>query len=308
MTRVLQNKKIVYLLMSMLVFLWGFDYIAAKAALATIQPLTLVFTKYFIAILILLPVRLFRKKKFPLKKRDIKILVTCSIFGQLLYFACEYNAMSYLPISIITIILALVPLLSIILEAMIMKKRPGAVIIIGIIISIIGVGMVIDIDISELSSGRWIGYALAFGAVICWNVYNFMTKKLSGKYGTFDLAFMQILCSMLLLLPYAIFNLPTVEQLSPIVVMGMVYLGLINTLVGFFIYIIGIAVIGPTPCALFSNFLPLTAAMFAWIFYGETLSALQLLGGAIVIAASSVVIWQKGKTLHIGIGSDIIDS
>lgn len=40
------SKKVIYILMTLLVFLWGLEFIAAKAALDAIKPLSLVCFKY----------------------------------------------------------------------------------------------------------------------------------------------------------------------------------------------------------------------------------------------------------------------
>jgi drug/metabolite transporter (DMT)-like permease len=101
-----------------------------------------------------------------------------------------------------------------------------------------------------------------------------------------------------MVLPYTIANLPDVETVSSNVIFGILYLGIVSAFIGFLIYINAIDVIGPTPCALFSNFLPVTSTFFGWLLLNEYVSGMQLLGGAIVIASGAIVIWQKGKDDH----------
>lgn len=291
----LRNKKVAYCLMGFLVFIWGFEYVAAKAALNNIDPLNLVFYKYLIAAIVLFAIRTVQGKRFTFKKKHIITLILCTISGEILYFFCEYSAMDYLPVSVISVILSFVPMLSIGIEAVVFKRRPNAMIVIGIIVCIIGVSMIIGVDFEEILAGKWIGYVLAFGAVVFWNIYNFVTERLTDEYEPFNLTFMQIFCTVALLLPYAIFNMPELSQFTGEVIGGVIYLGLGSASIGFLIYVLGITVLGPTPCSLFSNFLPITAAMFGWIFLNESLTIIQILGGAIVISAGVVVIWQKGK-------------
>lgn len=291
----LKKKTVVYALMTFLVFAWGFDYIVAKTALSVLEPLTLVFFKYFIGATVLGIARAWKGKKFPMKKKDIKLFICCSIFGQMLYFLCEYSALDYLPVSTITIVLAFVPMLSIMIETVLSRKLPSAIIVIGILIGIIGVAMVIGVDLSAFRTGKGLGYLLVFGAVVFWNIYNFLTAKLSGKYETFDLAFLQLFCSALVILPIAVCNLPAAEEISIRLILEILYLGIVNASVGFSIYVISVSVIGPTPSSIFSNFIPLTAAFFGWIFLEEIITPLQMCGGAIVVASGATVIWQKGK-------------
>ena len=282
--------------MTALVILWGYEYIAAKNALAAFMPITLIFVKYIIGMVFMLIFKVVIDRRFPLNKSDIPLLLLCAVFGDIFYFAGEYGAMAYLPISVITIILAFVPCLSILFELIFYKSRPSWLIVAGVFVCVIGVVLVIGADFTELLSGKYIGYLLAFGAVICWNVYNFLTKRLSGKYRPLDLTFYQLLCAIIMSAPYAIFNMPPLHSLDSSVWAGIIYLGIVSGFIGFLIYVKAIAVIGPTPCALFSNFIPVTATVFGWWFLDERIAPLQILGGVIVVSSGVAVIWQKEKT------------
>lgn len=294
-SQLLDSKKVIYVLMTLLVFMWGMEYIAAKSALDAVKPLSLVCIKYCVGLVLLMIVKTIVDRRFPLKVRDIPLLLLCSLFGDVIYFGSEYAAMSYLPVSVITIILAFVPCVSIFIEMVRYKNKPTGGILLGVLASVVGVALVIGADVEELFQGKYIGYLLAFGAVICWNIYNFLTKDLSEKYSPLDLTILQQVCAILLVLPYAIKNLPEAEIITPSVVTGVLYLGIVSAFIGFLIYIKAIDVIGPTPCALYSNFLPVTSTFFGWIILGEYVSPTQILGGVIVIAAGAFVIHKKGK-------------
>ena len=166
---------------------------------------------------------------------------------------------------------------------------------IGVVVCILGVAMIIGVDMEQVLGGRWMGYLLAFGAVFLWNAYNFLTASLHENYSSITLTFTQLTCTACLLLPYALHTMPPVAEVTPGVVGGIVYLGIVNVAAGFLILIRGLKVVGPTVCALFSNFLPISSTFFGWILLGESLTSLQVIGGIIVIASACVVIREKGK-------------
>ena len=139
------------------------------------------------------------------------------------------------------------------------------------------------------------GYLLAFGAVFSWNAYNFLTASLHDRYSSITLTCTQLICTSLLTLPYAIHTMPPLEAFTPDMIGGIIYLGLINAGLGFLITVRSLHVIGPTSTALFSNFLPITSTFFGWILLHESISGVQLAGGAVVVAAACVVIKEKGK-------------
>ncbi len=291
----MKKKSTAFLLMCLLVCFWGLDYIVAKDALNVLAPMNLLFLKYVVGLLLVLVIKLKRDRKTVIRPKDIPFFIMCSLTGEILYFFCEYTAMDYLPVSLITIILSFVPAVSIIAERIIYKRKFTAKIMLGILVCITGVAIVIGTDFRTLLQGRLIGYLLAMGAVVSWNCYNFITTSVAGKYSGPTLAFNQLLCTLLIVGPYALHTMPPLETFTPSIVGGIIYLGLISAGCGFLIMVNGLRLLGPTVSAMFSNFLPVSATFFGWLLLGESIGITQFIGGAIVIVSSCIVIREKGK-------------
>ena len=291
----MREKSTAFLLMCLLVCFWGLDYVVAKDALNILEPMNLLFLKYLVGALLVFGIKLKQDRKTIVRPKDIPFFILCSLTGEILYFFCEYTAMDYLPVSLITIILSFVPAVSIIAERIIFRRKFTWKMLMGVIICIIGVAIVIGADFRTLLHGRMTGYLLAFGAVISWNIYNFMTASLSSNYSGTTMALNQLFCTLLLVGPYALHTMPPMDTFTPAVTLEVIYLGLVNGGLGFMIMVNGLRVLGPTISAMFSNFLPVTATVFGWILLGESVGVMQLIGGAIVIASSCIVITEKGK-------------
>lgn len=289
------QKRNMYLLMTILVFAWGLEYIFAKQALTIMEPLTLVFFKYCIGFLVVLIIKLKVEGKNLMRKKDIPIFIFCAIFGEIGYFYLEYTSMNYLPVSLVTIVLAFVPALSIVIDKALFKKRSTRKMTVGVLISMIGIILVIGVDYDILFQGRILGYLFAFGAVVSWNFYNFLTASLHERYGSTTLTLNQLLCTILMVWPYALTHLPAPETITTGVVWGILYLGTLSTGFGFLIQVRSLHILGPTVTAIFSNFLPITTTLFGWMFLKETISPVQMVGGVIVIAAGYIVIREKGR-------------
>ncbi len=289
------QKKRMYLLMIFLVFSWGLEYIFAKQALTVMEPLSLIFFKYAIGFLFVLGVKLKLDGRGLMRKKDIPMFVICALFGEVGYFFLEYSAMDYLPVALVTIVLAFVPGLSIIIDKVVFKKKATGKMIVGMLLSVLGIILVIGFDYKILFQGRLIGYLLAFGAVVSWNLYNFLTASLHEKYSSATLTLNQLTCTVLMVGPYALGHLPASQVITPGVVGGILYLGILSTGLGFLIQVKALHVLGPTVTAIFSNLLPITTTFFGWLFLKETISFAQMLGGAVVIAAGYIVIKEKGR-------------
>jgi drug/metabolite transporter (DMT)-like permease len=281
--------------MTILVIVWGYEYVAAKGAMELVQPITLVCFKYGIALVVLVLYKLARDRTFPLRKRDIGFFVLCAIFGDIMYWVGEYGAMHYMQIALVTIVLAFVPVLSIILEVFIYKVRPTPLIVIGILVCIGGITLVVGADLAVLLSGKVIGFLLAGVAVVSWNIYNFLTARLSGTYKPVDVTIYQLTAAVIVSLPYTLMHLPPAAAVDGTFIGQVLYLALPSTVFSFVVYINSVRSLGVTPSALFSNMLPVTSTFFGWLCLGEMIEPLQIVGGVIVVAAGSAVIWLKGR-------------
>lgn len=291
-----QNKKRgMVALMLLLILIWSFDYIVAKHALETFAPLSLLHMKYVVGLILMVLIKRFADPGLKLRRRDLLTLIACSILGEIVYFYCEYSALDYLPVSIITILLAFVPAVSILIEMVVYRVLPSKKLMTGIFFSAIGVILIIGVDLKELLQGRMIGYLLVFGAIMAWNAYNFITARLHRNYSSISLTVMQLTCTVLLLTPYAYANFPGVQVFTPDIIGGIIYLGIFGAGIGFFIQVKALHILGPTTTALFSNFMPVVATIMGWIILNETISLLQGAGGVLVIASGYFVIKEKGK-------------
>ena len=123
-----------------LVFMWGLDYSVAKNALEVFRPLNLMFFKYFGGLIVITLIKAVAEGKFTIRKKDIIFFVMCSLTGQVLYYFCEYTAMEYIPVALITIILSFVPIISILIERVFFKTKLSVSIIAGLVVCVIGVG------------------------------------------------------------------------------------------------------------------------------------------------------------------------
>ena len=175
------------------------------------------------------------------------------------------------------------------------KTKLSVSIIAGLVVCVIGVGLVIGADFKSLFSGRALGYLLAFGAVISWNMYNFITARISRTYTELTMAFNQLFCTVLISLPYAAAVMPPAECFTPKIILSLVYLGVGSAGTGYLIYVRGVKYLGPTISSLFSNFLPVTSTFFGWLILGQSLGVMQIAGGLIVIVSACYVIIEKSR-------------
>jgi drug/metabolite transporter (DMT)-like permease len=289
------NRKLAHILMIFTVTSWGFEYALAKDAMLVIEPITLVCFKYTVALFVIALVKFKLEGKSWMKRADIFLFMLCAATGEVLYFYMEYEAMNYMPVSLITILLTFVPVLSILVEWVAFKIKPTVALMVGVLVSLCGIVIIVGVDVSTILQGRLTGYLLCFGAIISWNIYNFITSNLGSRYQPLTLTFNQLTCTVLLTWPLALANMPDPSQISMLVVGEVLYLGIVSGGIGFVIYVSALYTLGPTTVSVYANFMPITATFFGWILLHEMITGIQMIGGVIVIAAGYFVIREKGR-------------
>lgn len=289
------NRKLAHILMVFTVTSWGFEYSLAKDAMNAIAPITLVCFKYTIALVVIALVKFRLEGKSGMKRADIMLFMLCAATGEVLYFYMEYEAMSYMPVSLITLMLTFVPVVSIFVEWVAFKKTPSLALLLGVLVSLCGLVLIIGVDVSTVLQGRLPGYLLCLGAVFSWNIYNFITSHLGERYQPLTLTFNQLTCTVLLSWPLALANLPDSADLTWTVAGEVLYLGIISGGLSFVIYVAALYTLGPTTVSVYANFMPITATFFGWILLHEMISGMQMIGGIIVIASGYFIIREQGR-------------
>jgi len=293
----LRDPRLSYIFMTVTVFLLAFEFIVAKTILSVVPTFTVIWMKYAIAFVALLCVKAARRERWPFTVRDIPYFILCALTGEIIYYYGSFSAMDYLPVALLTVVLALCPVLSIILERLIYKKRIMLPAVIGICVSLFGITLVAGVDIAMFSGGRLWGYLLAFIPVVSTNIYNFIVLKMVARYSIFDISIYVIATTAIITFPMAIGNLPEPQSINAYFIGAVMFLGLVVGALGFFIYVNSLSVLGPTTTLMFSNFVPVVAVVFGWMILNESILPLQLLGGAITLIGCGSAIWYNGKSL-----------
>jgi len=286
-----------YVFMTGLVFVCAFEYILIKPFIEAVSALTFIWMKYLLASIVLCVIKLIRKERWPFKISDIPYFLLLALAGEFLYYMGTYNAVNYLPVALVTVVIALCPVLSIVFERIFHKKKIRLPAVLGICVSLFGISLVAGVDIAMFASGRILGYLLAFGPVVCVNIYNFTVIKLTPRYSTIDIALYVVASSTVISFPIAIGNMPEPSVYTASFFGVVLFLGLAVAVFGSLAYVNSVKVLGPTTTLLFSNFVPVVTCVFGWLLLGETIMPLQLLGGAITLIGCASVIWLYGKTL-----------
>lgn len=277
------------------VIFWGISFISTKIILSELAPASIAFFRQIIALVPLTLALCITKtfQRIPLK--HFLMISASGFFGIVLYFIFENTGIKYTTASNASIIVAAVPVFTLLSEIIFFKLRPNLRILTCIFTSIAGVYLVISINGRlDFSSSTLFGNLLIIGAMVCWVVYTIMNKSLAERYPTLVLIFYQTLAGALLFVPFV---LPEVHQwhiLSTSALLHLIYLGVFCSALSYFMYVYAAKRLGAAISSTFLNLIPVVSVAAGFLVLGETLTPLQILGMVTIIA--SLFIISKSET------------
>ncbi|TFG84632.1 MAG: EamA family transporter, partial [Spirochaetales bacterium] len=169
------NKRGAVLFATLTAFIWGFSFLSIKVTVQVIPPMSLGLARFVVASLLLFMFFIIRRKMPRLVARDIPLMAGAGLVGVTLYFLGENNGILRLSASESSIIVGIIPVLTVLADRIFSGTRLSIPQSAGVILSALGVGlMVIE---SLRISPEPLGYLFMGIAALSWVAYAFMTKR-----------------------------------------------------------------------------------------------------------------------------------
>ena len=277
-----------FLLVAVAPMCWAGNIVLGKGVATLIPPVALAFWRWAVAFLILLPLT------WPYVKRDWKtavagwkILALLALFGVTSFNTLLYMAMHTTTAINGALIQTTMPAVIIVISLVLYGERVSWIQAAGVALCVVGAGVVV-------LKGHWqslVDMALVQGdllmivAVVLYALYSALLPKRPNMH---PVSFMTYTFGLgcLGLLPLYLWEMSVVGSFTlTIGVAGSIgYVALFPSIVAYFCWNRGVAVIGANRTGLFINLIPVFAAVLAILFLGESLKAFHLAGMALILA------------------------
>ncbi|MBT2270175.1 EamA family transporter [Rhodococcus qingshengii] len=204
---------------------------------------------------------------------------------------CFFNAVQHLSVGVALLLEYLAPIIVIGWVWITKGARPSVQTLLGAAVALIGAAVVIDVfGSAEISA---VGVAWGLAAAACLAVYFVISERADGDLHPVVLAASGLTVSAVVIGALGLVGvLPLQFSASNAIVadhsvnvwLPVVVLVLVSTVIAYLTGIAAITLLGPTIGSLVALTEVLCAVVAAWILVGESVTALQAVGGAAIIA------------------------
>lgn len=275
----------IYLLIATICFSLSFGLI--KSQLSTLPSDYVVMVRLIFAFIIFLPF---------IKKFDLKLHLKAFFIG-IIQFGIMYisflNAFKYLQGNEVALLTTTTPIF-VALWATLFGDRFKAIYILCILMSVFGAGIVVwqNLEFSQIVKGILLmetsNCTFALGQVL-WK--NFIPEKTKAE----NLMFSAYLGALALILPLVIFNNEISTTLTHLQFLSILYLGVVPTGLGFFLWNKGTKLVKSSTLAIMNNLKIPFGVLFSIIIFQEKINLTNfILGSAIIIIA--ILILNKNNS------------
>ena len=278
-----------FLLLALANLFWSGNWIAGRAMRDSFDPVPLNFWRWVVAALVLAPFALpGLRGKWPLIRRHAGILLLLAFMGVALFQSLVYLGLhSTLAVNAVLLNSSL-PMFMLLCSWAIERERASPRQIAGMLISLAGILVILSrgdpgalLQLELHAGDAWILLAMPV-----WGIYSVLLKRRPQELGGMQFLFVIALAGVLMLSPVAALQaLQTPPRWpTPPEALGVVYMGVCASVLAFFFWNRGVAVVGANAAGFTIHLLPAFGTILAILFLGEAFAGFHAAGIATILA------------------------
>ncbi|NLD05892.1 MAG: DMT family transporter [Synergistaceae bacterium] len=285
------KKSLIYAAAMLHSIITGLSYLFLKMGLNLSNPWDLLafrFTASFLAILI--PI-LFNWIKLDLSKERIKNILPLAIFYPLSFFAFQTFGMQYMTSSESGIILAVIPVFTLIMASYFLKEETNLLQKLSIILSVFGVIYITLKKGSTFEFTNLKGISLLLLSALSFSGYSIMARKLTKDFSIVEMSCIMVIISFIFFNVIAITNHMINGTLNnffaPLYdyrfVISVVYLGVLSSLATSFLTNYILSKIEASKMCVFMNLSTVISIIAGIVFLDEKIYYYHIIGSVCII-------------------------
>ena len=283
-----QNFK-AYLMLVLATLFWAGNFIVGKVAFVeNIPPMSLVFFRWSLVWLILLPFtynNIFKFKKIIIKNLPLLFFLALTSVG--LFNSFTYLALVYTQVINASLFNTAIPAMIIFLCFLFKIEKTNRFQIMGLILSVMGIlSIITKLDLNILFSLNFNkGDIIMIGGVITWGLYSSFLKKKNFTLPLLTLVHILCTLGLLFILPQFLFELSQGQIIKFDINLGyiLIYLALFPSIGSYYCWAGAVSIIGANRAGIFLSLIPLFSTILAMIFFNEKFYFFHFIGSVLIV-------------------------
>ena len=268
---------------------WAGNFIVGKAAFVEdIPPMSLVFFRWLLVWLILLPFtykEIIKYKEIIFKNLPLLFFLALTSVG--LFNSFTYLALVHTQVINASLFNTAIPAMIILLCFIFKIEKTNRFQIMGLILSVLGIlSIITKLDFNILLSLNFNkGDIIMIGGVITWGLYSSFLKK--KKFTLPLLTLVHILCTfgLLFILPQFLFEISQGKIIKFDINLSyiLIYLALFPSIGSYYCWAGAVSIIGANRAGIFLSLIPLFSTILAMLFFNEIFYFFHFIGSVLII-------------------------
>lgn len=270
--------------------LFGFSYVFTKHTTETSSELSLMGWRYLVAFIVMTALVITGVLKVNLKGKNLNSVLLIALFCPVIYYLGETIGISHTTASESGIVLACIPVASLIASSLILKEKPSKLQISGIGITLTGV-LITVIALGASANVSIVGYVALTIAVVSYSLYSVFVEK-STEFTGIEITYIMLTAGavvfVVLAFAEALINgnvkeLIMLPQQNKSFLIAVIYQGLGCSVLAYFLSNIAISKIGVNRTASFIGISTAVSIIAGMVILGENVVPMQIMGAIVII-------------------------
>lgn len=233
-----------------------------------------------------------RRSLLEISLRDIPYFAVLGISGMAMITFTYFYAISKINVAVAILLQYLAPVFIAVFYAFTAPEKLTRTTLVAVTLSVFGCYLAVGAYNVNFLTLNWRGVVVGVLSGLAYAWYTIYGERGMRRYDPRTVVFYSFLFASLfwnLAAPFSAFRV----SYTAVEWFWIAYIVVFGTAIPYSLYTMGISLIRSTRASVTATLEPIAAAFAAWIFLGEFLDLLQILGGALVIA--SIIILQFGR-------------
>jgi drug/metabolite transporter, DME family len=207
----------------------------------------------------------------------------------------DYLAIQQLPVAVAIVLLFMAPVLVVLWSALISRRVPTRPVRVALVLSTIGVILVSNLLASDVRQVNGFGILVGLTTAVFFAAYIVLSEQVSTTRETIGVTLKTFAIASLFWIAYQSTQGIPWAIFAPENVLQVLYVGLAGNLLPYLLFFWCIQRVQAKRAAISAMLEPFIAGVLAWIWFGQALTVMQIIGGLLIVGA---ITWMQFQTAN----------